>query len=245
MELLAPLFLHLSQAADTNAPRLTDWITAIAAAATSVVAALALIYARAQINEAAKGRQLTRDLDVERSQPYVVAFMERTASSEQLVDLVIRNYGVTAAKDVHIELDPWPERSTEQPTDPARRVEVPDVIPFLAPGQEWRTLWDLGPSRRASGLPNKHEGSLSYIGVHDISLHSPVILDWSTQKGRRWAIARGMHDAADALVKIEELLRSFREGLDGPLSVYVRDGDAHDIKVAEDWKEWKRDHPDE
>jgi hypothetical protein len=187
-----------------NAPRLTDWITAIAAAATFLVAAFALLYARGQVKEAGRGRQLTRDLDIERSQPYVVAFMERTASSEALVDLVIRNYGLTAAKNVHIELDPWPERSTELPTDPNRRVEVPDVIPFLAPGQEWRTLWDLGHSRHASDLPDKHVGKLRYTGVHDMSLDSAVILDWSAQKGRRWAVTRGIHDAADALVKIEE-----------------------------------------
>ena len=204
MQIVSLLFLHPASAADMNAPRLTDWITAIAAAATFLVAAFALLYARGQVKEAGRGRQLTRDLDIERSQPYVVAFMERTASSEALVDLVIRNYGLTAAKNVHIELDPWPERSTELPTDPNRRVEVPDVIPFLAPGQEWRTLWDLGHSRHASDLPDKHVGKLRYTGVHDMSLDSAVILDWSAQKGRRWAVTRGIHDAADALVKIEE-----------------------------------------
>lgn len=110
-----------------SAPGLPDWIAAIAAAVTSLVAAFALLYARGQVKEAARGRQLTQDLDIERSQPYVVAFIERAASSEALVDLVIRNYGLTAARSVHIELDPWPERSTELPTATARRLHAEDI----------------------------------------------------------------------------------------------------------------------
>lgn len=245
MHAATPLFCKLALAVDKSQPLLTDWISSIAAAATFLVAVFALLYARGQLKEAAKVRQLTRDLDIERSQPYVVAYMECTASSEALVDLVIRNYGITAARNVHTELNPWPERSTEQPLNPSRRVEVPEVIPFLAPGQEWRTLWDIGHSRLASDLPDKHVGRITYRGVNDITLESEVILDWSVQKGRHWAASRGLHDAAEALVKIGDVVESFREGLSGPLSVLVRDGDAYDVKVDQGWNAWRDEHPDE
>ncbi len=92
-------------------PSVTDWISAIATLLTAFIAIGALFYAAGQIKEAKAARQLASDLEVKRAQPYVVLYTEQSAATNLAIDLVIKNFGPTAATDVRVVLDPWPERA--------------------------------------------------------------------------------------------------------------------------------------
>lgn len=229
-------------AAIENDPSLTDWIGASAAALTFLAAVAALLFARQQIGEAKTARKLTADLELARSQPYVVMFTEPSAATQVIIDLVIKNFGQTAATNIHIDLSPWPRRTRGGGQDQEEDVAVPLVIPVLAPGQEWRTLWDNGLARRKTDLADRHEGVVTYEGVKlangsNTGLSTPVVLDWSIYKTRRWVEVRSVHDAAKALREIQRTMSKWTESASGPLSVVTRDGDARDARDAADFDE--------
>lgn len=209
-------------------PTLTDWIGAGAAVATFLVALFALLFARRQILEAKAARAQAAALETERAQPYVVMYTEPSGATQLLIDLVIRNYGQTSATNVRIALDPWPQRSPDPGSAESEPVALPDVIPVLAPGQEWRTVWDSSKDRRDTDLPDRHTGQLTYEGIDHEPRTSDVVLDWSVYKTRRWVEVRSVHDAAQALRDIRSELKKWTEGARGGLAVFARDGDARD-----------------
>jgi len=209
-------------------PSATDWIGAGAAVATFVVALVALIFARRQVLEAKAARAQAAALETERAQPYVVMYTEPSGAMQLLIDLVIRNYGQTSATNVRVDLKPWPQRSPDPGNTESERVAFPDVIPVLAPGQEWRTVWDSSKDRRDADLPDLHTGQLTYQGLDGEPRVSDVVLDWAVYKTRRWVEVRSVHDAAQALRDIRSELKKWTEGARGGLAVFTRNGDAKD-----------------
>lgn len=202
------------------------WVAAAAAVFTVLAAGAALWYAHGQIVEAQKSRDLTRELDIERSQPYVVLFAEASAVSPLFIDLVVRNFGPTAARHVRIHMDPWPSRAWPKIGE---KVELPGLIPILAPGQEWRTSWDSSKERIPTDLPDTHIGTVTYEGVRGLPQSTPVLIDWRVFKNRRWMEERGIHDAAVALRDIRTTLKGWNER--HTLRVTTRDGDAADSRL--------------
>lgn len=211
-----------------SGPSVTDWIAAASSILTVIIAAGALIYAAQQIKEAKAARSLARELDVERAQPYVVVFTEASEATNLAIDLVIKNFGPTAAKNVRVSLEPWPERAERD--DDGARVGIP-VFPVLAPGQEWRTSWVWAPDRKQSGLPDRHEGTVTFLGIDDAELSSPIVLDLSIYSKREWIEVRGIHDAAQALRDIRDNQKKWTESPNGPLSILTRDGAAKDERL--------------
>lgn len=136
--MIATTLLHISSGA---------W-TAIAAWAGVAIAVIAGKVAYSQLGEA---RQLRRG----QAQPYVVASAETSPAGEWVVDLVIRNLGKTAARNIHVVVDPPAMRAADAAHPD---VWIPAVMPVLVPGQEWRTFlgyddrppW-LGSSRSPRG----------------------------------------------------------------------------------------------
>jgi hypothetical protein len=218
------LFAELIDALES--PNVADWITAGASILTLVVAVFALTYARGQVAEAQFARRQARELEKERSQPYLVAYTEPSGATPAIIDLVVKNYGQTAAQNVRLELDPWPVRSDG--TAGGERVAVPDPIPVLAPGQEWRTMWDSASERGSSEHPDRHVGLVRYEGIDRESRESEVVLDWAVYKTRRWVQVYGEHDSAKALRDMRGIMKKWSESIHGSLSVYVRDGHAKD-----------------
>ena len=209
--------------------------------ATAVVAAAAFtvawIFGSGQIREAREARNLTKRLDIERSQPYVVAFMETSEASEQIINLVIKNFGLTAARNVQVNITPWPERSNMP--DDYRKVGVPSPLPVLAPGQSWQTVWDTSIARRGSQLPDSHTGTISYDGLEGSHILTEFVLDWSIFKSRMHTDIKTIHHAAKSLDEIQESLSRFREGIHGGIKVFVRDGDAKDERSRAEYAEWQ------
>jgi hypothetical protein len=215
-------------------PSITDWIGAIAAILTFLVALGALIYASRQVKEAREARAQARDLERERAQPYVVLIMEPSEASPVLLNIAVRNLGLTGAFNVRIrELDPWPQASGSGGR-PAEPVAFPDVIPILAPGQEFVQFWDSGLTRRDGELPDRHEGVVTWEDSSGRPFESRVVLDWAVYKARHWIEVRGMHDVANAVREMQKDMRSWRESIHGSLSVFVRDGDAKDRREHEE-----------
>ena len=132
-----------------------DWVSACAETLMTLVALCALFYARGQVTEARRTRE-------DQSRPYVVCYLEIDPNIPNAADLVIRNYGLTAAYNVVVTFDATPERGV--PADHvARIVSVPECFPVLAPGQEWRTHFDSGSNDRENfGLPMQYTGTIEY-----------------------------------------------------------------------------------
>lgn len=225
-------------------PNLTDWVGAAAALATVAIAVIALLYARGQVREAKAARAQTAALDVERAQPYVVMFTEPSAATPLMIDLVIRNFGQTAATDVTIELNPWPQHSPDDGQTAPGDVALPDTLPVLAPGQEWRTSWDHARARMKTALPDRHTGVVRYFGLNETPRESPIVLDWSLYESRRWVTVRSVHDAAEALRDIRGIMKKWNNSVHGGLAVYSRDGDAKDAQERERYRSWREAQAD-
>lgn len=202
--------------------------TAAAAWATVAVAVIAGVIALLHVREARRLRQ-------EQAQPYVVAYMEPSSATPHIIDLVVRNFGMTAAYDVEVSISPSLERSIQGGEPEA--VWLFDRLPVLVPGQEWRTMWDFGPSRADSDLPDRHNATVSYRDSKGRDMQPlSTVLDWTAYMGRRWVTVYGIHDAAKALREIDKRMKQWGEGFRG-LSVFVRDADRIDEESRKEFEE--------
>lgn len=226
---------------------------ALAAWVTVGVAAAAGYVALGQLGEARGMRIEQARLRHEQAQPYVVAYIESSAAGTWIYDLVVRNFGATAAHDVSLDISPAPRRSidekrrknsdagqlsdADQQSDaqqqPDENVWLPDRIPVLVPGQEWRTLWDTGLSRVKSDLPDHHDATITYRDSQNHAYTVCAALDWRTFKDQESVTVYGAHDAAKALREMSKAIAKWKEGPTGGLRVYVRDGDAKDRRQLE------------
>ncbi len=209
---------------DFGAWKPDDW-SALAAWVTAAVAVAAGWIALGQLGEA-------RRLRLEQAQPYVVLFMEPSAADPKFIDLVVRNLGATAARDVELTISPTAQRSLQG--GGCEDVWLPTSLPVLVPNQEWRTFWDFTPERSAADLPNRYEAQVAYKDSQGKeSFSTPSVLDWSTYKGRQWMTAYGLHDIGKAAREINKTLGKWQEDHRGGLAVFVRDGAAKDERQRE------------
>jgi hypothetical protein len=230
-------FAELLRAIQENDPSSTDWMGAIAGALTFVVAVIALRIARGQLKEASEAREQTKKLEREKSQPYVVAFLEESAVGSHILDLVVRNYGQTAGRNIRLSFEPTLNRTDGN--DGTEDVILPDVISFLAPGQEWRTLFDVGTERaHREDLPLVYNGVVTYDGLDGESQKSDVVIDLHPFKARIFPEILGVHHAAKALQDLSKNQKSWSD-FEGGLKVFSRDGNAKDERRAEAARQWK------
>ncbi|MGY1712518.1 hypothetical protein ACI8AC_23705 [Geodermatophilus sp. SYSU D00758] len=206
-----------------------DW-TAFGTNLTALVAIAAGAVAWRQLGEA-------RRLRKEQAQAYVVCYAEKTPGHLHAVDIVIRNFGLTAARDITVVVSP-PLMRSGHAGRPPEAVVVPDQLPVLVPGQEWRTWWDLGTERVDSGLDGRYEVVIRYRDSQGKKLPpTPSVLDWADFESRQFVVTRGLHDAATALQEVSKTLKSFKDGPRGGVAAYVRDGDAADQRRRERYQE--------
>ncbi|MBB2944811.1 hypothetical protein FB565_004544 [Actinoplanes lutulentus] len=207
---------------------LWDWIggtnpDAWAAGAGWTTAAIALVASIAAFRQVREARTLRE----EQAQPYVVAFMEASQTSQHIVELVVKNFGTTVARNVQMDCQP-PLKRTSSGKDATEEVRVFESLPVLVPGQEWRIFWDSGVSRKDANLPDRYEVTLRYQDSHDKNMPpTQAILDWGFYKSRMWVETFGTHHAAKALRELSSSVKQWTES-DGGLSVFVRDGEIED-----------------
>lgn len=190
---------------------------------TTAIAFVASIAAFWQVREARKLREA-------QAQPYVVAYMEQSQADMQFIDLVIKNFGTTAARDVRIYSEPVIRRSTGQGTE-TEDVGLFKVLPILVPQQEWRTFWDSGLTRKNTDLPDEHMVTVEYKDYRGRKMEpTQAVLDWSIYKNCQWLMIYGPHHSAKALREIRNIVKNWSE-TGGGLRVYARDGDRKDARV--------------
>ncbi|MBV8928263.1 MAG: hypothetical protein JO152_03960 [Mycobacteriaceae bacterium] len=170
--------------------------------------------------------QLTRrnrQLDIEQVRPQVAVFMEPHPADWHLVELVVRNFGRTAAYDVRFTFFKPPTVARYEDGYDDRRPDVvelslPSELPVLAPGQEWRTVWDSQPDRQQLGesIESRFDGTVTYYDRASgggrfkkrRAYRSKVMLDWhSLQPFERLELLT-KHDLARREKQKLELLRS-------------------------------------
>ena len=194
------------------------WVAGIALAATITAAVVAFGQFR-----------LARDTRLKQAQPSVVAFESQSGVDQTVIELVIKNFGPTPAYDVRVLSTPTLQRTGQNPKE-ISDVWLPDVIPMLAPGQEWRTVWDFAQHRFENGtLDERHEVTITYADWLQNPLSSRSILDWGANKDRHYIETFTVHSLTQTMRKIEKLLREWNNGVGSKgIDVWVRDGIAKD-----------------
>jgi hypothetical protein len=154
----------------------------------------------------------------EQAQPYVVVFTEQLPAMRYVFDLVIKNFGATAAHEVRLEITPQLTRSFDDDRG-MREVWLPAEIPVLVPQQEWRTRWDTGNWRRHAGLPDRHDAVVTFTDSHGRGPDGTpgrftynFVLDWAAYWGQMGMgepdIARSIQDGLKKIGdKIDDLGR--------------------------------------
>jgi hypothetical protein len=203
-----------------------EW-SALAAWTAVLLATVAGLIARSQLREARRQRR-------QQAQPYVVVFCESSPVGDVVLDVVVKNFGTTAAHDISIEIDPPLRRAVASDEE----AQIPGLIPVLVPAQEWRTFWDSGIARADSELPDRHTAVVRFTDSdgHNFGPYK-FVLDLEPIKAREYTPIYGTHHVAQALREISKEVKKWREGATGGLKVYGRDGDARDARIREHMEE--------
>ena len=189
----------------------------IAIASWLAVAALiaALVYAWRQYQRA-------RADAAELMQPNVAMFMEPSASDWHLVELVVKNFGKTPAYGIRFEFVNPPTVGKYESAYEDRYVDItplnlPAEIPYLAPTQEWRIVWDSALDRRELGesIASRFHGAVTYYDEPKTDgkdksrtkLKSSAVLDWATLHPVERLELLTTHDLARQEKQKLELLR--------------------------------------
>lgn len=187
---------------------MAQWLTA-------VIAGAAAIYARKQVAEARETRERV-------AQPDVVAYIEQDPRNWHYMDLVIKNFGQTAAYNIRLSLPPLEvvPYVNESTGEDVGHLYVPDQIAVLAPGQEWRTSWDSGIERA------KYEGDLKTHFVGSVEFDSqlqpkkapyrnPIVLDTHMFLNTLRVETKSARSQEKALYEIAATLKGYTKQHDG------------------------------
>jgi hypothetical protein len=190
--------------------------TALAAWLAVVVGVAALVYAWRQYQRA-------RDGAAELAQPQVAMFMEPSASDWHLIELVVRNFGRTPAYGIRFEFANPPTVGKYESTHEDNYVDItplnlPSEIPYLAPTQEWRIVWDSALDRRELGeaIASRFHGAVTYYDQPTTNgkakprnqFRSSAVLDWATLHPVERLELLTTHDLARQEKQKLELLRN-------------------------------------
>ena len=195
--------------------------------------------AQAQVAAAQEQTRQAGELEWQRSQPHVVVYADVSVVSAHYVDLIITNLGSTGARDVVITCEPPLVRSVGGAS--REQVALPEQMPFLAPGQQWRTLWDFAVQREGAGLPDRFEVTATYADSRGQQHVTTSVLDWRLFRGRRFVSEKGVHDAAKSLAAIQTTLSAWSQR-EEVVRVATYDGPGLDKQQAADARRSQRQH---
>jgi hypothetical protein len=174
-------------------------------------------------------RQIRRShrLRAEQTRPHVGMFMEPHAADWHVIELVVRNFGQTPAYNVQFTFEHPPtvaeyENATDGYADVVE-LQLPSQLATLAPGQEWRTVWDSALDRVALGesIESHFTGTVTYYDHPEKPsgwkirrrerrrpLATTVVLDWGALPPVQRIELMTTHDLAKREKQKLELLRS-------------------------------------
>lgn len=170
--------------------------------------------------------QRNRRLAAEQTRPYVAMFMEPHVADWHVIELVVRNFGRTAAYDVRFSFPNPPtvaqyENAANGYADVVE-LRLPQELPMLAPGQEWRMVWDSALDRAeiGRGIESRFPGTVTYYDRPEQPrrwrfwrrgrrpLETKVVLDWDALPPVARIELMTTHDLAKREKQKLELLRS-------------------------------------
>jgi hypothetical protein len=180
---------------------------------------VALVFTNHQI-------QRNRQLAAEQIRPYVAMLMEPHVTDWHVIEVVVRNFGRTAAYDIRFSFPTPPtvaayENASDGYADVVE-LQLPRELPTLAPGQEWRMVWDSALDRAEIGnaIESRFAGSVIYYDrpVQPKGwrfwkrarkpLETKVVLDWDALPPVQRIELMTTHDLAKREKQKLELLRS-------------------------------------
>lgn len=132
--------------------------------------------------------------------------MRPSVADDIFINLVVANFGATAARDVRVTILPEARRSEHSGIE--TRLLVP-VIPVLVPGQQWSTFWDSVLHREEGGFAGSHEATVVFRDSFDEAHSLSFMLDWAHVR-RGHVIIYNLHHAAKALRDISSELKRWR-----------------------------------
>ncbi len=188
---------------ESDPTSMTDVVRTVFIGLQLVVLIAAAFFGRRQLNEA-------KELREAQTRPFVVIDLD--SSAHTLFDLVVKNIGPTLARDVRFEFDP-PIRSTDDDLDPNKIKMFREGISTLAPGKEIRTLFETGPARHKSELPDTYEVTVSYSDqTGKRQYQERVDLDFGLYWDRPTVQRRDVHDLYKQLETIAKEIKKWRPG---------------------------------
>jgi hypothetical protein len=150
-------------------------------------------------------------------------FMEPAANDWHLVELVVRNFGQTPAYGIRFEWAHAPTVGKYENVYEDRYVDIvplnlPAEIPYLAPSQEFRIVWDSALDRRELGetIASRFDGAVTYSDQPSTKgskragrqFRSAAVLDWATLHPVERLELLTTHDLARQEKQKLELLRN-------------------------------------
>jgi hypothetical protein len=195
----------------------TNGWTALAAWVAVLVLIAALVYVWRAYRRA-------REHADELLQPNVAMFMEPAANDWHLVELVVKNFGQTPAYGIRFDWAHPPTVGKYETAYGDRYVDIvplnlPAEIPYLAPSQEWRIVWDSALDRRELGetIASRFDGAVTYSNQPKDAqvskrsrkqFKSTAVLDWATLHPVERLELLTTHDLARQEKQKLELLRN-------------------------------------
>lgn len=188
---------------------LASWVAVVALIA-------ALVYAWRQY-------QRVQGQNAELTQPNVAMYMEPSATDWHLIELVVKNFGRTPAYGIRFEFANPPTVGKYEIAYEDRYVDITDLnlpseIPYLAPSQEWRIVWDSALDRRELGeaIASRFHGAVTYFDEPKgrdskqkrYQYRSSAVLDWATLHPVERLELLTTHDLARQEKQKLELLRN-------------------------------------
>jgi hypothetical protein len=202
-----------------------DHVVGLSAGAWTALAAwLAVMAGIAALVYAWRQYQRAKEQTAELTRPNVAMFMEPSATDWHLVELVVKNFGRTPAYGIRFEFaNPPTVGKYESASYDDRYVDItplnlPTEIPYLAPTQEWRIVWDSALDRRELGdaIASRFDGAVTYYDQPRSrrakqprkQFRSTAVLDWATLHPVERLELLTTHDLARQEKQKLELLRN-------------------------------------
>lgn len=138
--------------------------------------------------------------------PYVVVFFDHQTDSP-IFDLVIKNTGRTAARDVAIAFDP-PLQTSLKNYDIEQLAFIHQVIPTLPPEYEIRASVDVIKNvLNSETLPKQYRVKITYLGgIKSDQREAEYILDLNVFNGILETHTRSLTDLTKTIEKISDTL---------------------------------------
>jgi hypothetical protein len=146
---------------------------------------------------------------IAQSRPYVIVDLEPASHTRDVVELVIRNAGRTAARNVELAFSPEPQRAQEIPSYPLNEMRLlKQPTPVMPPDREIRVLFDVTHEYAAKrgSLPSTYTVTVTYADDEATPWIDTYVLDLDVHLGALHVESKGLHQVVEELGRIRKAL---------------------------------------